>query len=109
VERIKILLQDGMDEKRLMLALTWAIDGVQYHDQLPCRKDGSGGLWQLDGHNDWFAKLTRKGETLHIGEPPAEDDTLEVWHRYWREPLEAIKPWLEYRFSPRGMPLRRQA
>ena len=60
------------------------------------------GLWQLDGHNDWFAKLSRKGETLHIGEPPAEYDTLEVWHRYWREPLEAIKPWLEYRFSPKG-------
>ena len=102
MERITIPLQDGMDEKRLMLALTWVIDGVQCHDQLPCRKDGSGGLWQLDGHNDWFAKLSRKGETLHIGEPPAEYDTLEVWHRYWREPLEAIKPWLEYRFSPKA-------
>jgi len=45
-------------------------------------------IWQLDAHNDWFAKLSRKGVTLHIGEePPAEFDTLEVWHRYWRVPL----------------------
>ena len=104
MERITIPLREGTDEKRLMSALTWIIEGAQYHDELPCRKDGSGGLWQLDGHNDWFAKLSRKGETMHIGEPPAEYDTLEVWHRYWREPLEAIRLWLEYRFSPKGNP-----
>lgn len=104
MERITIPLRDGTAEKNLMSALTWIIDGVQHDDQLPCRKDGSGGLWQLDGRNDWFAKLSRKGATLHIGEPPAECDTLEIWHRYWHEPLVAIKPWLEYRFSPKGNP-----
>lgn len=102
MERITISVHDGTDEKTLMSALTWIIDGVQHDDQLPCRKHGSGGLWQLDGRNDRFGKLSRKGETLHIGEPPAVCDTLEVWHRYWRGPLDAIKPWLEYRFSPNG-------
>jgi len=104
VERITIPLRNGTCEKRLMTDLTLIIDGAQYDKQLPCRKDGSDGLWQLDGHNNWSAKVSRKGETLHIGEPPAEYDTLEVWHRYWRGPLEAIRLWLEYRFSPRGNP-----
>jgi hypothetical protein len=102
VERIKITLQDGTDEKSLMSALTCIIEGDRFHDQFPYRKEGSDGTWQLDSRNDWFARLARKGETLHDGELPLERDTLEVIHRYWVEALTAVKPWLEYRFSPRG-------
>ena len=40
---------------------------------------------------------------MHSGEPPVEHDTLTVRHRYYNEPLLALKPWLEYRFSPKDL------
>lgn len=99
---ISIPLRDGANEERLMSALTCIIEGDYYRDQFPhVMPDVTPRSWRLDTRNDWFACLTRKGEKRHADEPPVESDTLEVRHRYWREPLDAIKPWLEYRFSPK--------
>ena len=97
---IKIALRDGTDEERLMSALACIIEGDYYRDQFPHIMPGViPRTWRLDSRNDWFARLARRGEKPHANEPPVESDTLEVGHRYWYEPLDAIKPWLEYRFS----------
>lgn len=103
MERITVNLIDDIDEKRLMSTLTCIIEEGYFRDQLPNIMPGvTPRSWQLDSHNDWFATLVRKGEKLRIDEPPLERDTLEVRHRYWREPLDAIKPWLEYRYGYRS-------
>lgn len=78
--------------------MTRIIESTHWDDQLPFRKEGVDGLWQLDSHNDWFAKLTRKGDVLH-GEMRVEYDTLEIMNRYRLDALEALKPWLDYRYG----------
>jgi hypothetical protein len=101
-KHIKIVVRDGIDEGRLMKHLVYIIEGDRFHDQFPHRMDGAFiRSYVLDCHNDWLAALVRKGEKSSINEPPFESDTLCLWHRYKIEPLMAIKPWLEYLFSPK--------
>lgn len=102
MKQIDIVVFDGIDEERLMKDLACIIEGSRYFDQLPARMDGTlTRSFILDSHNDWFASLIRKGNILHTGQPPVENDTLCICHRYRSEALMAIKPWLEYRFSPK--------
>ncbi len=55
-----------------------------------------------NGLNEWFARarLSKKGQILS-GEQTLEHDILEVFYRYGSQPLEAIQPWLEYKFGVR--------
>lgn len=102
MKHIHIVVHNGTDEGRLMKDLVSIIEGSRFQDQFPHLMEGtSNRSYVLDTRNDWFASLGRKGDTLHAGEPPLENDTLDIWYRYGSEPLMAIKPWLEYRFSPK--------
>ena len=105
MKEIKIEVYEGINEVRLMKDLVCIIEGNIFIDQFPHLMEHVGALrsYRLDSHNDWFAVLTRKGESMHFGEPPVEHDTLVLRHRYHMELLMAVKPWLEYRFSPKNL------
>jgi len=90
--RIRIDIVDNLDEKCLMSAISRIIEATSYQG-IPYRKEGTfDHQWGLDSHNDWAARIVRKGEIPYIGEQPFEHDTLEVYYRYESEPLEALKP-----------------
>jgi len=102
VREIRIVVHEGIDELNLMRDLSSIIDGPTYLDQFPCPMEGgTPRSYRLDSHNDWFACLGRKCESMLSSELPLEHDTLRIWHRYGGKPLESIRPWLEYRFLAR--------
>lgn len=82
-----------------MRLLPCIIEGDAYGDQFFHYEVAADRFWRHNSNNDWFANLARKGERLHLDEPPGEHDTVEVMHRYYQGVLEALKPWLEYRFT----------
>jgi len=97
--RIRIDIADNLNEEWLMSAISRIIEATSYQG-IPYRKEGTyDQQWALDSHNDWAARIVRKGEIPYIGEQPLEHDALEVYYRYGTEPLESLKPWLEYKFG----------
>lgn len=102
INHMRIVVPEGTEEEWLMKQLVCIIEGNQFIDQFPQRIDSTfKRSFRLDSRNDWFASLVRKGDRLHVGEPPVGNDTLDIWCRYGKVPLMALRPWLEYRFSPR--------
>jgi hypothetical protein len=99
---IEIPVENGTDETYVMQRLVCIIDGNRHPGELPYLREGAfPRFFVLDDHNDWFAALVRKGNSFHADKPPYDNDTLCIWHRYHIEPLLAVKPWLEYLFSPK--------
>lgn len=97
--RIRIDLVGNLEEEWLMSALSRMIEATPFQG-IPYRKEGTfDRQWCLDSRNDWAACIVRKGEIPCVGEQPLEHDILEVYYRYETEPLEAIKPWLQYKFG----------
>lgn len=102
MREIRIIVHEEIDEMCLMRDLSCMIDGPKFLDQFPHVMEGgvTPRSYRLDSHNDWFACLVRKGDRMQSSEPSLEHDTLRIWHRYGGKPLESIKPWLEFRFTP---------
>jgi hypothetical protein len=106
---IEIPVENGIDEIYVMQRLVCIIDGNRHLGELPYLMEGAfPRSFVLDDRNDWFASLVRKGNSFHAGKPPFENDTLCILHRYRLEPLLAVKPWLEYLFSPKPIPAKRK-
>jgi len=101
--RIRIDLVDNLDEEWLMAAISRMIEAIPYQGIPYCKEGTFDRQWCLDSRNDWAASIVRKGEIPFIGEQPLEDDILEVYYRYESKPLEAIKPWLEYKFGKKTL------
>jgi len=97
--RIRIALVDNLDEEWLMAAISRMIEATSFQGIPYCKEGTFDHQWCLDSRNDWAASIVRKSEIPCVGEQPLEHDTLELYYRYEAEPLEALKPWLEYKFG----------